>query len=43
MTQDNTLIVKLSKLRLNKLKSRIENGTQLTFKLSSNVVGDFND
>ena len=43
MTQGNTLNVKLSNLRLNKLKSKIGNGTQLTFKLSSNVIGDSHD
>ena len=37
MTQYNTLNVKLSDLQLNKLKSDI------TLKISSNVVGDFND
>ena len=28
---------------LNKLKSGIKHGTEVTFKLSSNVVGDSND
>ena len=42
MAQYNTLNVKklkLSKSQLNKLKSGIKNGTQLTLKLPSNVVG----
>ena len=40
MTQHNTLNEKLSNSQLNKLKSRIKNGTK---KLSSNVVEDSND
>ena len=43
MTQCNTLNVKLSNYQLNKLKSVIKNGTEVTFKISSNVVGDSND
>ena len=43
MTQYNTLNVKLSNSQLNKLKSGIENGTEVTLKLSSIVVGDSND
>ena len=43
MTQYNTLNVKLFNSQLNKLKSRIKNGTEVTLKLSSNVVGDSND
>ena len=43
MTQCNTLNVKLSNSQLNKLKSGIKNGTEVTLKLSSNVVGDSND
>ena len=43
MTQCNTLHVKLSNSQLNKLKSGIKNGTGVTFKISSNVVGDSND
>ena len=43
MTQCNTLNVKLSNLQLNKLKSGIKNGTQVTLKVSSDVVSDFND
>ena len=38
MTQYNTLIVKLSISQLNKLKSGIKNGTEVTLKISSNVV-----
>ena len=43
MTQYNTLNVKLSNSQLNKLKFGIKNGTEVTLKLSSNVVGDSND
>ena len=43
MNQHNTLNVKLSNLQLNKLKSGIKNGTKVTLKISSNVVGDSND
>ena len=43
MTQCNTLNVKLSNLKLNKLKSEIKNGTGGTLKLLSNVAGDSND
>ena len=43
MTQYNTLNVKLSNLQLNQLKSGIKNGTEVTLKISSNVVGDSND
>ena len=43
MTQYNTLNIKLSNLQLNKLKSRIKNGTLVTLKISSNVAGDSND
>ena len=43
MTQYNTLNVKLPNSQLNKLKSGIKNGTEVTLKLSSNVAGDFND
>ena len=41
MTQYNTLNVKLSNSQLNKLKSAIKNGTDVTFSL--NIVGDSND
>ena len=43
MTQYNTSNVKLSNPQLNKLKSGTKNGTEVTLKISSNVVGDSND
>ena len=43
MTQYNTLDIKLFNSQINKLKSVIKNGTQVTSKLSSNVFVDFND
>ena len=43
MTQYNTLNVKLSNLQLNKFTSGIKNNTEVTFKISSNVVGDSDD
>ena len=43
MTQYNTLQVKLSNSLLNKFKSGIKNGTEVTLKLSLNVGGDSND
>ena len=43
MTQYNILKVKLSNSQLNKLKLGLKNGTEITLKLSSNVVGDAND
>ena len=43
MTQYNTLNVKLSHSQLNKLKSGIKNGTEVTFSLSLNVIGNSND
>ena len=43
MTQYKTLNVKLSNSQLNKLKSGIKNSTEVTSKISSNVVGDSND
>ena len=43
MTQYNTLNVKLSTSKLNKLKSKIKNGTEFTLKISSNAVRDSND
>ena len=42
MTQYSTLNIKLSNSQVNKLKSGIKNGTEVTLKLSSNVVGDSN-
>ena len=43
MTQYSTLKVKLSDYKLNKLKSGIKNGTEVTLNLSSNVNGNCND
>ena len=43
MTQYNTLNIKLSNSELNKFKSGINNGTELTLKISLNFVGDSND
>ena len=43
MTQYNTSNVKVSNSQLNKLKSGMKNNTEVTLKLSSNVVGDSND
>ena len=43
MTQYNTLNLKLSNLQLNKLKSVIKNSTEITLKISLNVVGESND
>ena len=43
MTQYNFLSVKLSNSQHNKLKSGIKNGTEVTLRLSSNIVGDSND
>ena len=42
MTQYNTLNLKLSNSQL-KLKSEIKNGTEVTLKISSNVVGHSNE
>ena len=43
MNQYNTLNVKLSNSQINKLKSGIKNNTEVTLKISSNVVGDSNN
>ena len=43
MTQYNILNIKLSNSQLNKLKSGIKNCTEVTLKLSWNVVGDSYD
>ena len=43
MTQCNTLSIKLSNWQINRFKSGIKNGTEVTLKISSNVVGDSND
>ena len=40
MTQYNTLNVKLSNPQLNKLKSAVKNGTEVTLNLSSNLTGN---
>ena len=42
MTQYNTLNVKSSNSQLSKLMSVIRNGTEVTLKILSNVVGDSN-
>ena len=39
----NTLNVKLSKLQLNKLKSAIKNGTEVTLNLPLNLISNSND
>ena len=41
MTQYN-INIKLFNSQLNKLKSRIKNGTEVTLNLSSNAIGDVN-
>ena len=43
MTQCNTLNIKLPNSQINKLKSGIKNNTEVTLKISSNVIGDSND
>ena len=43
MTQYNTSNVKLYNLQLNKQKSGIKNSTEVSLKMSSNVVGGSND
>ena len=43
MTQYNTLKVNLSNSQINKLKSGIKNGIEVTLKISSSTVGDSND
>ena len=43
MINYNTLNVKLSNSQLNKLKSKIKNGTEVTLNLSSNLIGSSND
>ena len=40
MTQYNTLNVRLSNLQFNKLELGIKNGTEVTSKILSNVIGD---
>ena len=43
MTEYNTLSLWLSNLQLNKLKSQIKNGTEVTLNISSNLIGNSND
>ena len=43
MTQCITLNVKLSNSQLNKIKSRVKNGTEVTLNLSTNLIGNSND
>ena len=43
MAQYNSLNVKLSNSQLNKLKSSIENGTEVALRLSSNMISNSND
>ena len=43
MTQYNSLNVKLSNSQLNKLKSAIKNQTDVVLRLSSNMIGNYDD
>ena len=43
MTQYNIFNVKLSSLQVNKLKSGMKSGTEVTLNLSSNVINNSND
>ena len=43
MTQYNSLNVKLPNSQLNKLKSAIENETDVVLRLSSNMIGNLDD
>ena len=43
ITQNSKLNVKLSNSQLNKLKSRLKNGTEVTLNLSSNLTRNFID
>ena len=43
MIQYNTLNVKLSNSQFNKIKSGMENGTEVTLNFSSDVTCDSND
>ena len=43
MTKHNTLNVNQPNSQLKKLKSGIRNGTEVTFDLSSNLIGNSND
>ena len=42
MTEYNTLSLWFN-LQLNKLKSQIKNGTEVTLNISSNLIGNSND
>ena len=43
MIRYNSLNVKISNSQIRKLKSIIQNGTELTLSLSSNAIGNTND
>ena len=43
MIQYNTWNIKVSNSQLNKLKSAIKNGTEVTLVLSSTLIGNSND
>ena len=43
MTPYHTLNVKLANSQINKLKSAIKSGTEVTLILSSNLIGNSND
>ena len=43
MVQDNSLNVKFSNSQLNKLKSAINNETEVVLRLLPNMIGDCND
>ena len=43
MTEYKTLNEKLSNSQLNNVKSGVKNGTEVTLKLSPNIIGDSND
>ena len=43
MNQYKTLHIKLSSLQVNNLKTRIENGAEVTLNLPSNIVDDSKD
>ena len=43
MSHYNTLNLKLSNSQLNKLKSGIKNGTEVTLTVSSNLIGSSDD
>ena len=43
MTQYNSLNIKLSNSQLNKLKSAIKSGTEVSLRLSSNMIGNLPD